>query len=92
MAHISLHLHPSLLSPPGSRNGSSRNAEMRNDLSQPRPFLLNVPSPSGSPHLTFEGGTAHGWRSGCSGCSGTSVGIAAPSAGSDAARRLFGPE
>lgn len=85
MAHISLHLHPSLLSPPGSQNGSSRNAEMRNDLSQSRPFLLNVPSPSGSPHLTFEGRTAHGWRSGFSGCSGMSVGIGAPSAGSDAA-------
>lgn len=40
MAHISLHLHLPLLSPPGSQNGSSRNAEIWNNISQSHPFLL----------------------------------------------------
>lgn len=89
MLHISPHLHPRLLSPPGSRLGSSRTAEMWNNLSQSRPLLLEssfFPSPPWVPpppsrlrvELLMDGGR-------CSGCSRMSEGISPPSACSGSA-------
>lgn len=88
MAHISLHLHPHLLSPLGGRISSRRTAEMWNNLSQSHPFLLEssfslwvLPSPL-NPRLGVELLMDGGRRSGCS---QMSEGISSPSAGSDSA-------
>lgn len=63
MAHISLHLHPRLLSPLGSRISSSRTAEMWNNLSQSRPFLLeSLFSLFVLFSLSLSSRAAHGWR------------------------------